>query len=239
MHKNLEMKFPFNVIDLTHPLSSDLPSWDMSCGFECNTLLDYNECTTNTKFKVQALNFPSGIGTHIDAPAHCDENGKSVEEISIDELIVPFRLIDISDKCSADYICSVSDIISHESAYGVIPKNSFVIIHTGWGKYWSNPLKYRNELRFPSIANEVALLLLERGIVGIGVDTLSPDTPESGYPVHKVLLGSGKYIIENIANSESLPIQGGFIMGLPLPIVNGTEAPLRLIALLPKENTYE
>ena len=85
----------------------------------------------------------------------------------------------------------------------------------------------------------MALLLLERGIVGIGVDTLSPDTPESGYPVHKVLLGSGKYIIENIANSESLPIQGGFIMGLPLPIVNGTEAPLRLIALLPKENTYE
>jgi kynurenine formamidase len=152
---------------------------------------------------------------------------------------VPFCLINVAKKSSANYLCSVEDIKSYERSYGKITKNAFVLIHTGWGKHWSNPKRYRNHLQFPSLAKEAALLLLEREIAGIGIDTLSPDTGESGYPVHHILLGAGKYIIENVANSETLPPRGGFIVGLPLPIVKGTEAPLRLLALIPRETLDE
>ena len=125
MHKNLEMKFPFNVIDLTHPLSSDLPSWDMSYGFQCSNTLDYKECTTDVKFRVQNLKLAAGIGTHIDAPAHCIPGGRSIDQLSLDELIVPFCLIDVAEKSSANYLCSVEDIKSYEHQYGKIPKNDF------------------------------------------------------------------------------------------------------------------
>jgi kynurenine formamidase len=229
------MKFPFNVIDLTHQLSSDVPSWDMGCGFQCDNTLDYADCTTDVKFRVQHLQLPAGLGTHIDAPAHCVKNGKSVEQISFDQLIAPCIVVDISSKAHENYQCSLEDVTTHEQKYGKIPKKSFVIIYTGWDKHWGNEKQYRNNLQFPSVSKETALLLLEREIVGLGIDTLSPDTEQSGYPVHHALLGADKYIIENIANTQALPTMGSFIMALPIPIVHGTEAPIRLIALVPRD----
>lgn len=229
------MKFPFNVIDLTHPLSTDIPSWDMYCSFQCTNTLDYEDCTTDVKFRIQNLKLPAGIGTHIDAPAHCIASGKSIDQLSLDELIAPCVVVDVSDKAHETYQCLISDIDTHEHKYGKIPKKSFVIIYTGWDKYWKNTTQYRNNLQFPSVSKEVAILLLERDIVGLGIDTLSPDTEKSGYPVHHTLLSAGKYIIENIANSTQLPTMGSFAMGLPLPIVHGTEAPMRLIALIPRD----
>ena len=229
------MKFPFNVVDLTHPLSADMPSWDMSCGFQCINTLDYDDCTTHVKFRVQDLKLPAGMGTHIDAPAHCSISGRSVDQLPLDELIAPCVVIDVSLNAHEGYQCSLLDIDAHEHKYGKIPKKSFVIIYTGWDKHWENTEQYRNNLQFPSVSKDVALLLLERDIVGLGIDTLSPDTEQSDYPVHHTLLGANKFIIENIANSKAIPTLGSFIIALPLPIVHGTEAPMRLIALIPRD----
>ncbi len=132
--------FPFNVIDLTHPISSDSPSWDASCGFLHKITLDYEQCTTTTPFRVQTIQ---------------------------------------------------------------------------------------------TISKEAALLLLEREIVGLGIDTFSADKADSDYPVHRALLGAGKYLVENIAYAEQLPAVGGYSMALPILTVGGTEAPIRLIGLIP------
>ena len=78
------------------------------------------------------------------------------------------------------------------------------------------------------------MLLLKRNIAGLGIDTLSPDTPQSGYPVHQALLGEGKYIIENVANAIQLPPIGSFSLALPILTIGGTEAPIRLVAFVKK-----
>ncbi len=98
-------------------------------------------------------------------------------------------------------------------------------------KRWHTPEKYRNQLQFPSISIEAALLLLERKIVGLGIDTLSPDTPSSGYPVHQAILGAGLYLVENVANAHLLPTVGAFSLALPLSIQGGTESPMRFVGL--------
>lgn len=71
--------------------------------------------------------------------------------------------------------------------------------------------------------------------MGLGIDTLSPDRPGAGYPVHQLFLGAGKYLIENVANAVKLPAVGSYILALPLKLLQGTEAPLRLVALINKE----
>ena len=73
--------------------------------------------------------------------------------------------------------------------------------------------------------------LLARNIAGIGIDTLSPDRPDSGFPVHQLLLGADKYIIENVANPQQMPKTGGFALVLPMKIQGATEAPTRLVGL--------
>lgn len=227
--------FPFKCIDLTHPLTASTPSWDNSCGFKHATQLDDADCTTDVQFKVHTISMHAGIGTHMDAPAHCYPNGRTIEQISLTDCIAPYMVVDISAKAKETYLCSKQDILEFEASYGQVQPGHFVIIRTGWDRFWTEPDKYRNNLQFPSISKEAAELLASRDIVGLGIDTLSPDLPESGYPVHQVLLESGKYIVENVANAHLVPPKNSYILALPLPIAGGTEAPVRLVALLQKE----
>jgi kynurenine formamidase len=75
-------------------------------------------------------------------------------------------------------------------------------------------------------------MLLQRSIAGIGIDTLSCDRGDQGFPVHRIILGAGKYLVENIANAKELPPTGGRILVLPLKLEHGTEAPVRLVAFV-------
>lgn len=227
-------QFPYKIIDLTHTLEETTPSWHGSCGFKHEVKLDYCDCETPVKFRVQQIKMHAGIGTHIDAPSHCVAHGKNVEELALENLAAPCVMIDVSGSAHAGYSVTVQDIEAFEKTHGVIEEKSFVIVRTGWEKFWSTPTEYRNDHMFPSVSYEAAILLLQRHIAGLGIDTLSPDRPESGYPVHAALLGAGCYIVENVANSASLPPKGSFTLALPIKTKGGTEAPIRLVGLLPK-----
>lgn len=225
-------KFPFKTIDLTHPLDMSIPSWNKGCGFERKVKLDYNDCQSEVKFRVQQLKMHAGIGTHMDAPSHCVAGGLSIDLIALDKLISPLLVIDTHEKVAENYKVSIKDIYSFEDRYGKIAQNCFVAFHTGWSKYWHEADKYHNDFLFPSISQEVAELLLKRNVVGLGIDTLSPDLPSSGFPVHDIILGAGRYIVENIANLEKMPKVGAYVMALPIKGVGLTEAPIRMIGLI-------
>ncbi len=226
---------PFTLIDLTHTLFPEIPSWNGTCGFHSEIKLDYEDCSTDVKFRVQQLKLHAGVGTHMDAPAHCIKGGLTIDEIPLMELAAPSIVIDVSTKAHETYQVTPSDILSFENKFGVLPPHAFVMIYTGWDRFWQDPEKYRNNLVFPSVSGETAQLLLERNIRGLGIDTLSPDCPQNGFPVHQLLLGNGKYIVENIQNAQKMPPQGGYSLALPIKTQGGTEAPMRLVGLLFKK----
>jgi kynurenine formamidase len=225
------------IIDLTHNLTLEVPTWDGSCGFELTTLLDHHQCTGATKFKIQAFHLKkAGTGTHIDAPAHCFPGKPNVADLPLDQLVVKAYVINVSSKALSDYLISFNDIVSFEKLYGTIQENSLVIAYTGWSNYWHDSKKYRNEnehgvMRFPTFSSEAAQLLIERNIAGIAIDTLSPDLQDSGYPVHQLLLSHNKYIIENIAHCEQMPPVNAYVVALPLKI-KATECPIRIVGLV-------
>lgn len=229
------MNFPYRIVDLTHSLSIDIPTWDGGCGFVHTLKVDYDDCTTDVKFRVQQLSMHAGIGTHMDAPAHCIPGGAAIDQLDLQHLVAPCVVIDVSQKSHESYSVTAADIHGFEQTYGATKPGSFVIIRTGWDKLWHQPDRYRNNHIFPSISLEAAQLLLSRQIAGLGIDTLSPDRPEDGYPVHKAILGAGKYIVENIANAAKLPPVGSYSIALPIKIAGGTEAPIRLIALVAED----
>lgn len=226
--------FPFKIVDLTHELSPDIPSWNGSCGFSHQIKLDYSDCTTKEKFRVQQIKMHAGIGTHIDAPSHCIVGGKSVSELDLNDLIAPCVLIDVSRKAKENYSFSVKDLKEFEERHQKICPHSFIIVYTGWDQFWNDPKKYCTDYHYPSISIEAAEALLERNVVGIGIDTLSPDRPENGFPVHQLILGAGKYIVENVANAKQLPPVSAYSVVMPIKTKEGTEAPIRLIGLVEK-----
>lgn len=224
----------FQVVDLTHKVHPDIPTWDLTCGYYIKTMRDYRHCSGEFKFRSQALDIRASAGTHIDSPAHCFEGARDVSELQIKELTCPCVVIDVSGYVHERYKISVENIVAFEKQHGVIQPGTFVLFYTGWSRFWSDPEKYHNHLTFPSVSADAASLLLERGIAGIGIDTLSPDCDEKGSFVHAILLGADKYIVENVAYAEKLPATGAYILVMPLNLQGAAESPIRLIALVPK-----
>jgi kynurenine formamidase len=226
----------YKIIDLTHTLSSDIPSWDGSCGFEIAIATDYSDCTTLDLFRIQKINMKAGMGTHMDAPAHCFPDSETIDAIPLEQLIVDCVVIDVSNKADEKYQITPLDIEVFEKDYGDIKSNTFVIFYTGWDSRWGNTEMYINDHKFPSIHEDTAKVLLKRGVSGVGIDTLSADTGTDGFPVHRAILGTHKYLVENVANAKSLPPTGFKVGIFPIKIGGGTEAPIRLVGFVWTKN---
>lgn len=225
----------YKFIDLTHLLTPNIPTWDNTCGFTLDTTKDYDP----HGFRVHKIHMQAGVGTHMDAPCHFFKGQASIDDIPLEQLIVQTCVIQVAEKADANYLISLEDIENYEKQYGRIPPNSFVIGYTGWSKHWPDSKSYLNVdqanlMHFPSFSLEAIKKLLEKEIVGIGIDTLSPDC-DLTFPIHKLLLGSGKYIIENMANCHLMPPHGAYVILLPLNM-DSSESPIRAIGICPKTN---
>lgn len=221
----------FKLIDLSHDINSSVPSWTGSCGFSSEIKMDYDQGV-----RVMAYKCHAGVGTHIDAPSHFVPGGDTVADIPLEDLVAPAYVIDVSSRCGPDLSITPADLVAFEKEHGRIPEGAFVMGNTGWAKYWKEPKKYRNtdasnQMHFPVFELKTAELLMERGIKGLGIDTLTPEL-EKGFPIHHLILGAGKYIVENLANLSQLPPVGATVLILPIKVTEGSEAPVRAIALL-------
>jgi kynurenine formamidase len=222
----------FKAIDLTHPLDSNIPTWTGSCGFKHEVKMDYDQGLRVLSYKCHG-----GVGTHMDAPAHFFRNAAHIADIPLDQLIVPACVLDLSAKMHPDLFVMTDDILDYEKRWGKIEPGSLVFAYTGWEKYWNDRDRYRNpdksgKMHFPGFHVTAAELLLERKIVGIGIDSLSPDGSSHKYPVHECILGAGKYIIENAAHLSQMPPKGAYVLALPMKIVIGVESAIRLVGLI-------
>jgi kynurenine formamidase len=226
------MNNEFKIIELTHRLLPEVPTWDGTSDFNLHMTLDYGDCTPPDVFRKHEVKMQSGTGTHMDAPAHVVVGGRTIDQLTLPELVSDCVVIDVSVQADANYVAMPAVVEEFEKQYGEIKPNSFVIFYTGWDKRWGNREKYNNDHKFPSVDISTAELLLKRNITGLGIDTLSADTGTSGFPVHRAILGADKYLVENVANAKELPPTGAKIFVLPIKIKDATEAPIRLIATI-------
>jgi kynurenine formamidase len=220
------------LIDLTHSLSPEVPTWDGSPGFGIEINTDYADCTPPDIFRTQKINMGAGIGTHMDAPAHVVPGARTIDALGLDDLTGDCAVIDVSAEAGEDYVISPAAVEKFEREHGQIRPHTFVIFYTGWSRRWAEREKYNNNHKFPAVAAETAELLIQRGIMGLGTDTLSADTGAKGFPVHRAILGADKILVENIANADQLPPTGAKVFILPPKIAGGTEAPVRMIGII-------
>lgn len=223
----------FQVVDLSHELSEDNPTWTGECGFHSKLDFDYPEVGC----RVMSYELIAGVGTHMDAPLHFFPKGQDIATLSPRNFVARLCVIRVSSELNSDYLISASDVLEYEEKYGKIPLRSLVVGDTGWATYWNDQVRYRNldadeKMHFPGFSVSAVELLLKREIVGIGIDTLSPDGGNTDFPVHHLLLNQGKYIIENLANLDLVPEKGAWMIALPSKIKQGAESPCRCIAII-------
>lgn len=221
------------IIDLSQELHSGIPTWSGDCGFHLNITNDYDRL-----FRVMDYSLFANAGTHMDAPAHIVQGGQEISALNLQNLFCSLFVINVmaSVQKNPGYQLLPKDILDFEKSHGRIAAGGFVVAATGWDKRWSDPGSYRNvidgRMLFPTFSTEAAELLLEREVSGIGIDTLSPDGPDSEFPVHRKILGAGKVILENLATLNQLPPVGAQIIAFPLKIRGGAESPVRAVAIV-------
>ncbi len=187
-------------------------------------------------------------GTHTDAPIHFARNGRTIDQVPLEEWIGPAVKVDVVEKCerNRDYLLQIDDIKSWEKKYGRIPDRAWVIMYTGVDtKYYPDKKKVLGtdkegeealaELSFPGFSPEsVEFLVRERNITGIAIDTPSVDYGKSkDFKAHQVFCAANKLALENIANLDKLPPSGATLYVIPMMIREGTGAPARVFAILP------
>ncbi len=229
---------PQTVVDLTHQMHETMAYWPGGVPFKMTRLVDYAE-----GYRLHRFEMGENTGTHVDAPAHFIEGKRTVAQIPPDELVVPLVVIDVRDKTrnNPDYLLSANDVVDWEAAFGEIPVGSLVVANTGWHERFSDPERYINQddqgvMHFPGFAPEAARLLVERDVAGIGIDTLSLDHGAAKtFATHKIMLDANKYQVENLANLDALPALGATVIIGVLPIVDGSQAQARVLALVPNK----
>jgi kynurenine formamidase len=223
------------VVDLTHTLGPDFPTFDGSPAIEIERKLSF----TRDGYNMNRLTYLEHIGTHFDAPLHFSTDGPSVDAIPIEALVCPLVVLDVTERAIAapDYQLTPEDLAAHERIHGRIPQGACVALRSGWDAHVATP-RFRNvdgsgALRFPGFRPDVAPLLLERGVAGVAVDTLSLDHGSSrDFAFHLAWLGAGRWGLECAANLRALPPTGATIVAGAPRIAGGTGGPGRALALL-------
>ncbi len=233
-------------VDLSHPFDEDAVYWPTGKPFTKDTAF-YGMTGKGYFYASFVFSAEEHGGTHLDAPLHFGSpESMTVEQITLDRLMGPGVVIDVSEKALSDrdYLVGVADFEEWERLNGRIPDKAIVLLHTGYGQFWPDPLQYTGtdlqgeeavqHLSFPGLDPDAATwLIANRQINAIGLDTPSIDRGQSEYfKAHQVLCAADIIIIENVANLDHMPATGSFIIALPMKIRGGSGAPLRIIAMV-------
>jgi len=180
----------------------------------------HNKIVDNKGANTSLIHFGSHTGTHIDAPNHFINDGKTTDIVDLSKFIGECKVFEImnTDCIKKEHIIKLDiqkdDIILFKTDNKtIITKNDFYTDHV-------------------YINHDAAEYLVEIGVKTVGIDYLSVEQYQSTskFSTHKLLLGNDICIIEGLNLSE---IREGkyFISALPLKFLDGNGSPVRAVLM--------
>ncbi len=205
------------IHDVSLPISPNLPVWP---GDPAIVLEQVSSMDAGAHDNVSRLACGVHTGTHVDAPHHFLNDHRTVELLSLDILVGPARLVQISDKVKVVN----ADVLENA---GIPPGTVRLLLKTRNSQLWE-----RGEMDFftdfVGISADGADWLVQHQIKLIGIDYLSVAPYKQSIPTHRILLGVGMIIVEGMDLSAVQP--GDYqLYCLPLKLVGSDGAPARAI----------
>jgi kynurenine formamidase len=238
------------VIDLSAPLHSGTPIIQLPAPFG-NTVPFALEEISRYDERGPAWywnNITTGehTGTHFDAPIHwvTGRDKADVSQVPTARLIAPAVVLDFSSAAAADadFLLGIDHVREWEAQHGSLPEAGWLLYRTGWDARSHSQGEFLNASETgphtPGISVECARWLAEESpILGVGVETVGTDAGaahsfDPPFPCHSFLLGADKYGLTQLRNLNRLPPTGALVVAPPLPIVDGSGSPTRVLALV-------
>lgn len=200
------------IYDITIPLEESIAVWPGDTPFEYRLAWKISEGAT---VNVGAVSMSTHAGTHVDAPFHFKESGRTVDEIDPVVFIGPAAVVDMSGRESIRR----ADVESLD-----LSQTPRVLFETG---AWLDHAVFPE--RIPVMEAGLAGYLRERGVILVGVDVPSVDALDSkDLPIHHELAASGIHIIESL-NLAHVAAGRYELIAVPLRVTGADAAPVRAI----------
>jgi arylformamidase len=153
-------------------------------------------------------------GTHLDAPLHMIENGRTLDSLALHRVITPCKVIDFT---------SIVERISDKDL-------ARVDIHSGDFLLFKTRNSYQDQFvsDFVYLDRSGAAYLRDQAISGAGIDSLGIERDQPEHETHKILFGAGIVILEGLRLKDVEPGEY-FLFAAPLKIDNVEAAPARAV----------
>lgn len=206
--------------------------FDLSLTFAANMRgVSYEQNTTvvDTGYNTTNLHLYSHAGTHMDAPLHFVDDGRTIDHLDLSKCIGPALVVDLSHM-EPNGIIMVEDLAPVADK---IRAGTRLLLRTDWDLH-ADLDDYRSHM--PRVSSELATWLVEKGIVLLGVETpsvasLRPENRVELSEVHQILLRAEVVIVESLANLRDLTQETVQFTALPLKINGCDGSPTRAVAI--------
>ncbi len=229
------------VVALSHQIHPGIPRWpgDPPVKFSTAATLE------SEGFRLGSFSMGEHSGTHMKAPISFHAQGVAIDAYSPESLVAPAVVLDVRDRAAnktagAGFRLGVPELTVWEAKWGPVPAASLVLLATGWDSKWADPRAYlgydsRGEMHFPGFGLAAARVLLEeRGVAGLGIDTHGLDPARDGtFAINKLVLEQPRIALENLANLDQLPAVGCTLVIGILRLKDGAGSPASVLALVP------
>jgi arylformamidase len=205
------------IFDISLTISPALPTWpdDPNIKLEQSESID-----KGGHVNVTHMSMSVHTGTHVDAPHHFLNDGRTVEQLSLEVLTGPCYVVQLPAGIEA----ITSDVLARTEITSDMKR---VLFGTPNSNLWSQG-ETKFQTNFVAITEDGAEWLVEHGVQLVGVDYLSVAPYEDSTPTHEILLKAGVVIVEGLDLSK---VMRGFydLYCLPLKIAGSDGAPARVI----------
>ena len=169
---------------------------------------------------VSRVSFGSHTGTHVDAAKHFFDDGQTVDEIPLDKLVGPARLVAVDDELKS---VGAPDLKQFD-----LLGQKRVLIRTRNSSF-NHETTFHQDYTF--LAPDGAEYLVSLGVELVGVDYLSIEQFHSGHHrTHRTLLEKSVVIVEGLSLRDVPPGDYEFVC-LPIKLEGLDGAPARALLI--------
>ena len=207
-----------HTYDITLMLSPDLPFWPGDTAYELKRVRKIDE---GDNANVSCFTMSAHMGTHVDAPDHFLNNGKTVEKLALSVLSGRVYVLHLPE------VDLITAAILEKAE--IPPRTRRVLFKTRNSDYWMKQLK-EFQSDFVALSPDAAQYLVDRGVKLVGIDYLSIAPYHQGLIPHQILLKAGVVILEGLDLSSVS--QGRYsLYCLPLKLAGSDGAPAHAILI--------
>ncbi|HEX5807057.1 MAG TPA: cyclase family protein [Anaerolineales bacterium] len=207
------------IYDISLTISPALPTWPGDPGLE---LEQYESIEKGALSNATRISSSVHLGTHVDAPRHFIEDGRTMEQLPLEVLTGPCYVVQLPDGIEA----ITAEVLERTEINAGMKR---VLFGTRNSHLWARGESVF-QTDFVAITEDGAEWLVDRGVQLVGVDYLSVAPYTESIPTHLTLLKAGVVIVEGLNLSN---VMRGFydLYCLPLKIAGCDGAPARAILI--------